>query len=277
MPHAIPAGASVSSLWSPSCQGYVKRIKRQASRAHAAIAAELAAGGAFSASSSLHARLRAQLEAIGLGRTSSPAAALHALLPIISRQYEQLDEERRGVVRSMQMLAEEARNFSSGLVSADAAQLRAILDHIKDVVITITSEGAISVFNPTGEQLFGYSQSELIGVSIVRLLPDLALQGSLSRGLQSFAAQFNAGGGTSEARVTAARRKDGVTFPVQLVASPVQIDGREMYVICLRDISERLSTEQALRDSETLSHADRVGPGSHRSHRCSHRPLHRRQ
>ncbi len=155
------------------------------------------------------------------------------------------------MVRSMQMLAEEARNFSSGLGSADAAQLRAILDHIKDVVITITSDGAISVFNPTGEQLFGYSQSELIGVSIVRFLPDLAVQGSLARGLESFAAQFNAGGGTAEARVTQARRKDGVSFPVQLVASPVQIDRRDMYVICLRDISERLATEQALRDSET--------------------------
>ncbi len=214
-------------------------------------AAEHAAGGAFGAGSSLHARLLAQLDALGVGRTLSAAAALNALLPIISKQYEQLDDERRGVVRSMQMLAEEARNFSSGLSGADAGQLRAILDHIKDVVITVTDDGAISVFNPTAEQLFGYSQAELIGVPIVRLLPDLALQGSLSRGLQTFAAQLTPGGGTAEARVTQARRKDGVSFPVQLVASPVHIDRRDMHVICLRDISERLATEQALRDSET--------------------------
>lgn len=214
-------------------------------------AAEQAAGGAFSAGSSLHARLLAQLDALGVGRTLSPAAALNALLPLISKQYEQLDDERRGVVRSMQMLAEEARNFCSGLSSADAGQLRAILDHIKDVVITVTDEGAISVFNPTGEQLFGYSHAELIGVPIVRLLPDLAVQGSLSRGLETFASQLTPGGGTAEARVTQARRKDGVLFPVQLVASPVHIDRRDMYVICLRDISERLTTEQALRDSET--------------------------
>ena len=68
---------------------------------------------------------------------SSPAAALNALLPLISKQYEQMDEERRGVVRSMQMLADEARSFTSGLAGADAGQLRAILDHIKDVVITV--------------------------------------------------------------------------------------------------------------------------------------------
>ena len=38
---------------------------------------------------------------------------------------------------------------------------------------------------------------------------------------------------------------------MELVASQVQIDRRDMYVICLRDMSERLATEQALRDSET--------------------------
>ena len=138
-----------------------------------------------------------------------------------------------------------------GSPGADAGQLRAILDHIKDVVITVTGDGAISVFNPTGEQLFGYSQAELIGVSIVRLLPDLPVQGSLLRGLQAFTAEFMAGGGRTEARLTQARRKDGMSFPVELVASQVHIDRRDMYVICLRDMSERLATEQALRDSET--------------------------
>ncbi len=214
-------------------------------------AAEQDAGGVFATGSSLHPRLRSQLDSLGVGRSLSAAAALNALLPLISKQYEQVDEERRGVVRSMQMLAEEARSFTSGLAGADAGQLRAILDHIKDVVITVTGDGAISVFNPTGEQLFGYSQAELIGVSIVRLLPDLPVQGSLLRGLQAFTAEFMAGGGRTEARLTQARRKDGVSFPVELVASQVHIDRRDMYVICLRDMSERLATEQALRDSET--------------------------
>ena len=200
-----------------------------------------AAGGVFAPGADLHPRLRAQLEALGLGRAQNPAAVLGALLPVISTQYEQIDEERRGVVRSMQMLAEEARSFAQGLASADAGQLRAILDHIKDVVITVSGDGAICVFNPTGEQLFGYSQAELIGVSIARLLPDLPVQGSLSRGLQSY---------TGDPRATQARRKNGVLFPVEVVASLVRIDRRDVYVICLRDMSEWLAAEQALRDSE---------------------------
>ncbi len=69
----------------------------------------------FATGSSLHPRLRAQLDSLGVGRSLSAAAALNALLPLISKQYEQVDEERRGVVRSMQMLADEARSFTSGL------------------------------------------------------------------------------------------------------------------------------------------------------------------
>ncbi len=213
-------------------------------------AAASGASGTFRSGADLHPRLRAQLDSLGLGRTPSAVAAMSALLPLISTHYELIDEERRGVVRSMQMLAEEARSFAQGLTHADAGRLRAILDHIKDVVITVSGDGAICVFNPTGEQLFGYSQAELIGVSILRLLPDLPVQGSLARGLQAFTVEVGAQGRNSEPRVAQARRKDGTMFPVEVVVSPANFDRREVFVICLRDISERLATEQALRDSE---------------------------
>jgi diguanylate cyclase (GGDEF)-like protein/PAS domain S-box-containing protein len=211
-------------------------------------ATESADGDSPASGTDLHPRLRAQLKA--LGHASNPAVALTALLPVISNQYEKIDEERRGVVRSMQLLAEEARAFAHGLANADAGQLRAILDHIKDVVITVTGDGAICVFNPTGEQLFGYSQAELIGVSIARLLPDLPVQGSLERGLQAFANVGGYEGRNPEPQATQARRKDGALFPVELVASLVRIGRRDVFVLCLRDTSERRAVEQALRDSE---------------------------
>jgi PAS domain-containing protein len=97
---------------------------------------------------------------------------LTQLLPLISAYYEQLDDERRGVVRSMQLIADEARSFGDGLAGADAGHLQAILDHIKDVVITVAVDGSVKIFNPTGERVFGYSRSEVIGQPIARLLPE---------------------------------------------------------------------------------------------------------
>ena len=212
---------------------------------------EQAGGGAFATGASLHPRLRAQLNALGSDRTLNPTAAMNALLPLISRQYHEMDAERRGVVRSMQLLAAEARDFAHGLKAADAGQLRVILDHIKDVVVTVTGEGAICVFNPTGERLFGFSQDELVGVSLARLLPELPVQGSLPRGLQAIAADSAAGARRrAEPRLTRARRKDGSMFPVEIVASHVQVERRDLFVVCLRDMNEQLNADRALRDSE---------------------------
>jgi len=213
--------------------------------------AEPASGGVLAPGASLHPRLRAQLDELGPVRALNPAAAMHALLPLVSRQYDDMDDERRGVVRSMQLLAAEARDFAGGLEQADAGQLRVILDHIKDVVITATGDGAIHLFNPMGERLFGYSQAELVGTSLARLLPELAVQGSMQRGLHAIAGA--AAGGThphAEPRLTRARRKDGSHFPAEVVASHVQGERRDLFVICLRDMSERMGADQALRDSE---------------------------
>src|ERR1700681_2374180 len=115
----------------------------------------------------LHPRLCEQLAQAHLAAAGS--LELAQLLPLISSYYEQLDDERRGIVRSMQLIADEARSFGDGLAGADAGHLQAILDHIKDVVITVAVDGSIKIFNPTGERVFGYSRSEVIGRPIARL------------------------------------------------------------------------------------------------------------
>src|SRR6202162_1269890 len=112
-----------------------------------------------SATPELHPRLCEQLQQARLAAAGS--LELSQLLPLISVYYEQLDDERRGVVRSMQLIADEARSFGDGLAGADAGHLQAILDHIKDVVITVAVDGSIKIFNPTGERVFGYSRSEV--------------------------------------------------------------------------------------------------------------------
>jgi PAS domain S-box-containing protein len=204
--------------------------------------------GAVSANPDLHPRLLEQLQQARLVSAGEPG--LSQLLPLISAYYEQLDDERRGIVRSMQLIADEARSFGDGLAGADAGHLQAILDHIKDVVITVAVDGSIKIFNPTGERVFGYSRSEVIGRPIARLLPELPLHGSIERGLESLAARIEADRGDLRPREFNARHKDGHLFPAELIASRVRIEHRDVYVICLRDTSDRARTEQALRDSE---------------------------
>ena len=194
----------------------------------------------------LHPRLQEQLAEAR--RNSSVDIGL--LLPLISNYYEQLDDERRGIVRSMQLIADEARSYGEGLGGVDAGHWQVILDHVKDVVITVGAEGAVKIFNPTGERVFGHSSAEIIGESIARLLPDLPLQGSVERGLRALAARPDEARGDLRPHEMRARHKDGHFFPAELIASCVHIERRDVFVICLRDTSERVRAEQALRDSE---------------------------
>src|ERR1700722_7348797 len=73
----------------------------------------------------LHPRLREQIEQARSAGNDRTELAL--LLPLISSYYEQLEDERRGVVRSMQLIAEEARAVDEGLGGEDAGHWQGIL------------------------------------------------------------------------------------------------------------------------------------------------------
>jgi diguanylate cyclase (GGDEF)-like protein/PAS domain S-box-containing protein len=190
----------------------------------------------------LHPRLRQQIEEARAA--AGGAVGLADLLPVISAYYEELESERRGIVRSMQLIAEEARTFNDSLAGADAGHLQAILDHIKDAVITVTADGAVRVFNPTCERIFGYTQAEVLGQPIARLLPDLASEGSVESGLAALVARAEDTGVDLRPHETNASHRDGHTFSAELVASRVRIERRDVYVICLRDSSERRRAEK---------------------------------
>jgi diguanylate cyclase (GGDEF)-like protein/PAS domain S-box-containing protein len=196
----------------------------------------------------LHPRLREQLAQAQHSTHAPPQLA--QLLPLISRYYEQLDEERRGIVRSMQLIADEARSYGDGLGGVDPGHWQVILEHIKDAVITVGVEGAVRIFNPTGERIFGLSRAEAIGMPIATLLPDLPLMGSVEQGLRALAVRPDDARADLRPHEMRARHKDGRDFPAELIVSCVRIDRRDVYVICLRDTSERVRSEQALRDSE---------------------------
>ena len=90
---------------------------------------------------------------------------------MLSRYYDTVDDERRAMVRSMQLMSDEARSLGVEIAEQGAAQLQVILDHIKDVVITANVDGMIDRANPMSERVFGYPPAELLGLRIDTLAP----------------------------------------------------------------------------------------------------------
>ena len=197
----------------------------------------------------LHQHLRSQLRELRL-RSGSPILDLGQLLRLVSSHYQSVDDERRGIVQSMRLMADEARAMAHEVRTQSSEHLQVILDHIKDVVLTVDEEGVIRTFNPTGERVFGFGEAEVVGERIDLLIPHIAQHETVPQALQRLAASSGDTHMDLASRESWGLRKDGRAFPLELAVSNARLSRREMYVVCLRDVTERRESEQAMRESE---------------------------
>jgi transcriptional regulator with PAS, ATPase and Fis domain len=119
----------------------------------------------------MHRLLETQLKAV---TSVAGQMELPALLKIIEQTYVQMDGERRGIVRSMQLMSDEAAALTRELKESTASQLQAILDHVKDAILTVDEGGHVATINATGQRICGHIESDIIGQPLAALLPELA-------------------------------------------------------------------------------------------------------
>jgi len=191
----------------------------------------------------LHHHLRAQLRETKL-EGAADSAELRTLLRMVSAHYEAVDEERRGIVQSMRLMADEARTMAREARQQSSEHLQVILDHIKDVVLTVDEDGTIRTFNPTGERVFGFVEAEVIGRRIDLLIPRIAEHETIAAALQHLATTS----GDTLTDLTASEswglRKNGEMFPAEIAISHASLSRRQMFVVCLREVTERHEAER---------------------------------
>jgi len=169
-----------------------------------------------------------------------------ALLKIVSAHYDRIDAERRGVVRSMQLMSDEAQALTREIREQTASHLQAILDNVKDAIVTVDDGGHIETFNPTGERIFGYSPAEILGRPLNYLLPDIGAHDFLER----FATKIDDTHVDLAAHQTWGRTKDHNRVAVEIAVSKAKLNWRDGYIVSIRDITERHIAEQSMRESE---------------------------
>ncbi|NNL64437.1 MAG: EAL domain-containing protein, partial [Woeseiaceae bacterium] len=128
--------------------------------------------------------------------------------------------------------------------------IEAIFDSITDALLTTARDGRIQSCNKVCSRYFGRSREQLIGVNIREILPgigDSAIAWFLSPFMSSPEdTRIDASGGGD----VVAQRADGSTFHVQINVSSVDSIGGNVFVISLRDITQRRQAEIALRENE---------------------------
>jgi PAS domain S-box-containing protein len=127
------------------------------------------------------------------------------------------------------------------------ATLRSVTDAAHDAIIVMDHQGAITFWNPAAEKIFGYTAEEANGNELYALLAPPRFHERYRKGFRKFqaAGESPAIGRTLE---LTARRKDGAEFPIELSLSALRLKGSWYAVGILRDIGERRSAEEELRE-----------------------------
>jgi diguanylate cyclase (GGDEF)-like protein/PAS domain S-box-containing protein len=171
---------------------------------------------------------------------------MEALVKSVHREYRRLERECEAL--EGQLAAARGGGQAEDEVRSDG-WLRTLLDNIKEAIFSVEPNGTIRSVNLTGERMFDTPAESLIGQSlqdilelpdgrrIRRLLVDLARERETTR---------------LDLAPTACigRRPDGREVPVDMVVSSTEIDGRPVFIVSLRDMTERREAEKAILESE---------------------------
>jgi two-component system CheB/CheR fusion protein len=127
-----------------------------------------------------------------------------------------------------------------------SAKLAAIVESSEDAIIGMDLDGIITSWNLGAEKLFGYSASEMVGTSILRLVPDDRRQEE-----QGILAKIKSGSNVEHFE-TVRQTKDARLLDVSITASPIRdADGTVVGTSkAARDITARKRAEEVLRANE---------------------------
>jgi len=121
------------------------------------------------------------------------------------------------------------------------AHFGVLLESAPDAIVLVDARGRVALVNRRTEELFGYEPGDLIGCEVELLVPDRFRAGHLAHraGYVADPRTREMGAGLE----LLGRRKDGSEFAVEIGLSPTRVDGNELVVAIVRDVSERRATE----------------------------------
>jgi PAS domain S-box-containing protein len=150
--------------------------------------------------------------------------------------------EMTQVILSCRDITERKRNIEA------RARLAAIVDSSEDAIIGKDKNGVIQSWNAAAERIFGYTAEEIVGESILRLVP-----ADFRQEEEEFLGRIGRGE-TVDPIETMRRRKDGRLINVSVTISPIRdSDGKVIGASKIaRDITDRKQLERQLLQSQKM-------------------------
>jgi PAS domain S-box-containing protein len=122
-----------------------------------------------------------------------------------------------------------------------------IIASAMDAIITIDDEQRIVMFNAAAERMFGCPERDAIGSHIKKLIPK-----RFQMAHEAHVTDFSKTGITARSMGAMGSlwgfRANGEEFPIEASISQHEVDGRKQFTAVIRDITERIRADSALRE-----------------------------
>lgn len=122
-----------------------------------------------------------------------------------------------------------------------------LFEKAPDALIETGINGKIMLVNQQAEAMYGYSRSELIGKHVRKLLwpPEHALLDTVQKEIEASITPFS----FSTTQKLHGLTKDGRTFPVEIIFSPLETTDGLVVMSSIRDVTERVRATRELSDA----------------------------
>ncbi|MGF1669644.1 MAG: PAS domain S-box protein [Balneolaceae bacterium] len=122
------------------------------------------------------------------------------------------------------------------------ARNKAILESSADGIVTIDEKGIINSFNKAAQEIFGYTEDEVLGRNVKMLMPlpysdkhDSYMNNYLKTGEKKI---------IGKGREVQGLKKDGTVFPIDLTVSEVKWNNNRLFSGIIKDITNRKILEK---------------------------------
>jgi len=156
-----------------------------------------------------------------------------------------LEESRKQLLYNTYRLEESEEKF------------RKIADLAQDSIIMLNNDEEVSYWNKAAEKTFGYSEEEILGKNLHKIIiPDKFRKRHLE-GFEKFKSNGQ-GRFIGKTLELSAIRRDGTEFPVELSISAVELNNKWNAIAIIRDVTRRKQLEKISRLSQKMSSIGRL-------------------
>src|SRR5581483_7956518 len=124
------------------------------------------------------------------------------------------------------------------------SRIRSIIQNILDGMITLDENGVVFSINPAAEKMFGYTEKDLVGYKLTKLVPKW--YGHEADGNPVPCSWPELAKRTGNMTLAVGRTRKLVSFPIEMSLSEMQVDSQKLYVAMVRDVTEQKRFEKEI-------------------------------